>query len=48
MIKLVETDAALVRRRECVDCKGRLQDTVQSGREVMKCVVTVIRVFHLC
>jgi len=38
MTKLVETDGALIRRRECVDCKARLQDTVQSGREVLKYV----------
>ena len=47
MIKLVETFTAIVKRRGCVYCKDRPQDTVQSGTEVLKYVAEVIRVFHL-
>jgi hypothetical protein len=42
--ELVETDVALVRRRERVDCTGRLQDTEQSGTQVPKYAAYVIRV----
>jgi hypothetical protein len=42
--ELVETDVALVRRRECVNYIGRLQDTEQSGKQLLKYVAYVIRV----